>query len=152
MSAVRVFRGVRKLGADVVSDAKTLIETLSGEDDLAETKRKLLRTQARLHQLQESSVAEAAFVQLRGQYLQVQYEMWLMKACAAWMKGERLRLTHCLEASLDCTTLETQAMVADWLKWLAQFAESMSSILALELEELLLSAEWRALMKRVVAR
>ena len=121
-------------------------------NELAETKRELLRTQARLHQLQESSVAEAAFVQLRGQYLQVQYELWVMKACVAWVKGERLRLTHCLEASLDCTTLETEVTVADWLKRLDQFAKGMSSGLTLDLEALLLSAEWRAMMERVVAR
>lgn len=137
----------------MVSESESVEKSLKPE--LEDAKLELLRTQARLHRLQEDSVAEAAFVQLRAQYLQVQYELWVMKACVAWTQGERLRLTHCLEASLDCTTLETQAMVADWLKRLDQFAGEMEVALAngprLALEALLITAEWKALMKRVVA-
>lgn len=135
----------------MVSELKPRKKNLKLE--LEETKQELLRTQARLHQVQETSVNERVLVQLRGQYLQVQYELWVMKACVAWAKGERLRLTHCLEASLDCTTLETKDMVADWLKRLNQFMRGMETDSATELEsdKLLETAEWRALMKRVVA-
>lgn len=121
-------------------------------EELEATKLELMRTRARLHQVQETSVTEAVFFQLRGQYLQVHYELWIMKACVAWMQGACLRVTHCLEASLDCTTLETQAVVADWLKRLDQFSrsEAADSAMALELEGLLATAEWRDLMKRMV--
>jgi len=132
-----------------------LPEKLPLEQLLEETQQALMRSQVRLHQLQESVVAESALVQLRGQYLQSQYEQWIIKACMAWIKGDLLKLTQCLEASLECTSLKAQAVTADWLRHLDQFSKDMknhpvlSDHLALNLESLLNTSNWQTLMTQV---
>ena len=77
----------------MVNDLELPAESISLEQQLETMKLELLRTQARLHHWQETSVAEAAFLQLRSQYFQAQYELWVMKACVAWARGEVTRLT-----------------------------------------------------------
>ena len=129
------------------------VENTDLNQQLETTKLELLRTQARLHQLQETSIAEAVFLQLRSQYFQAQYELWIFKACVAWAKGEISRTIACLESSLDCTGLEAQSVIADWLKRLDQFAKEgqIANANALELEALMDSPEWYALTERAVS-
>ncbi len=138
------------------------------DDQLAATKHELRLTQVRLHQLQETSVAEAAFLQLRAQYFQVQYELWVMKAYVAWASGEQQRMADCLKASLDCITLAPEEIIADWLRRLDQFSKPLaepldkprdkprSSTLAahidLTLAALVNEPVWRSLVEHVLAQ
>lgn len=130
------------------------VETTVAAQSPSALKLELLRTQERLHQLQEASISEPAFIQLRSQYLLAQYELWIMKACVAWDRGNLLQLTQCLEASLDCTALDPKDVVSDWIKRLEQFASEacMGVVLsepALQLETVLNTQEWLALIERV---
>ena len=136
----------------MVSDLELPAKNISLEQQLEAVKLELLRTQARLHHWQETSVAEAAFLQLRSQYFQAQYELWVMKASVAWARGEVTRMTVCLESSLDCTVLEAQVVVADWLKRLNEFAREKQSVETskFELEVLINSPEWRLLAKKAI--
>lgn len=158
-----------------LGESKLLTDDQDLRRELEAIQQELLRTQARLHQLQEGAIVqegaiaapaagaetqmEAVLEQLRGQYLQVRYELWVMKACVAWERGDLVRMGLCLEASMDCAVLEPPQLVADWLRRLDGFAREVASSAlgarlgepGLELEPLLNGVEWRSLMQRVVA-
>ena len=120
----------RKPGADMVNDLELPTESTSLEHQLETMKLELLRTQARLHHWQETSVAEAAFLQLRSQYFQAAVRALGDESLyVAWSRSEKwVRMTVCLESSLDCTVLASQPVVADWLKRLDRVCQSEGAI------------------------
>ncbi|MGD1865602.1 MAG: hypothetical protein ACFB0D_13710 [Phormidesmis sp.] len=137
----------------MVNDSAQQDEVANLKQALADTRMELLRSQARLHQLQETTIGEQVLMQLRGQYMRSQYELWITKACIAWMKEEPLKMAQCLEASLSCVALEPQVVISDWLRQMDQFARDVQPIVdsraKMTLVSLLATSEWQALIREV---
>jgi predicted nucleic acid-binding Zn-ribbon protein len=129
---------------------------------LHQTQEELQRSQSQLHQTQEElqrSKAQLYHIQERTNYqkviaansdgnIQAQYKLLVWDGWSAYLQGDLVKMSGCLQQSLKYTALSRTETISNWLETFGSFSTHHGET-QLDIQALIDSGEWRQLVYRV---
>jgi chromosome segregation ATPase len=118
------------------------------QSHLQQTESALERSQSQLHYIQERTNYQKAIAGNSDGNTQTQYKLLIWDGWYAYLQGDLVRMSECLQQSLKYTSLSRTETISNWLETFGGFASPQNGS-QFDIHKLINSMEWQQLMRRV---